>query len=152
MSAVVQLSTPGDHLNWGSVKIDIPFLQFADTYNAIEIFKVQYDASNIATDPVTSFLSSNNYGGTPYATYSGIQAMKDSHTILYHGYNTTNDSELLDVTDDVGNGILFPNAALYFNAGNVGANNSQSVMVRIWYRLRKVSDKDLIGMINQFIV
>lgn len=152
MSAVGLVTLPANATNWAGGAITIPFLQYEDTYNAIEIFRIQFDTVGVLSAAAQAFLSSTNQNGIAYSVYSQTTAITDKRTIIYHGFNVTDDSAMLDLTDDVGHGVLYPGNTIYFNAGNASGSATPTVFCRVYYRLRKVSAADLVAMINQFSI
>lgn len=148
LSLVASVATPANSTTWSGAAITIPFLQFGDTYNAIELYKIDYDAA-ITADPVLTIVGAKNLNGVAGGNYQTYAS--DKSTVSFETMAVNAPSQQSDLTDNVGHGVLYPAQTIYLNAKNFGANNAQVIVARIYYRLRKISDRDLLGIVNQYI-
>lgn len=139
-------STSGD-LAWQSKTIDFPILAFDTQYNAIEIYKVQVDQVT-GNNGAFLVIGTKSYTGT---TTSVLTVSADRTTVFSCSIPTGITSQIFDLTDDQGNGPMLPADRLTWSVKNSSAT-AQSFVVRFFYRLKKVSDKDMITMLNQYVV
>jgi hypothetical protein len=147
LSTQVNLS-PGNDTNWHSNVVQIPILQFSDTYNAIEIYKVDV-TQVVGTSIVDVAIGSKNWEGSAVSA-PGVN--NDKTTLWNATIPSSYPTQSFDLTDDLGNGVLVP-AEQFVVSAKLHANVAGVTMsYTLRYRLKKVSDADLITMINQYLV
>ena len=145
LSLTTSLLTAGDTVVV-SVNLDIPILQFSNTYNALEVYKVDF-MPVVGTANCVGFLGSKTWAAS---TALSSDIAKDRSTI-WTGTATAGIGLTVDLTDDLGNGVIFPAERIVFSLRSLAASAVTAVCI-IRYRLKKVSDADLVTMLNQYLV
>lgn len=139
-------STGGDTA-WVAKAIDFPILAFDSNFNTIEIYKIQVDQITGNNGAYIAIGSKSWSGVTTTFASVGI----DRTTLWGAAIPTGITSQTFDVTDDLGQGLMMPADRIVWNVKN-SAGTAQTFILRVFYRLRKSSDHDLVTMLNQFIV
>lgn len=130
-----------------SSDLDIPILQFSDTYNAIELYKI---TSVQTTGTVTGigFVGTKSWAAS---AANSEDVAKDRTTIQTILTTSATPCATLDLTDDLGNGVIVPADKLVLSLRALTAA-AITACFTLRYRLKKVSDADLVTMLNQYLV
>lgn len=141
--------------SWASTLIQVPLLNLperAGKARVLEFVKIQTnDAIQSGSNaPVVWTMGSVNYGnGQTTTTVPVSQALSDRRNFI-NGRAAASVDEMIELTDQAGNGLLYPAQSIYINA--VGSTATGAVNFRIFYRIKYVGLNEYIGIMNQYLV
>lgn len=146
---VVSGATPGNNV-WYSSLAEAPLLNIlTGGTKVIELLKIQINKIGAAS--LMNFaIGSRNLNNTNFASFSVAQSHIDKAFVVTTQMATTENYREIDLTDENGNGQLYPAQQIYVNIGQ--ANQGDYVKVSFLYRIKNASMSEYIGIINQYVV
>lgn len=135
--------------SWVSSIVEIPLINIlTGGTKVLEILKIQI---NRVTGNNTKILGlgSRNLSGVTTDSYPALNAARDKSFFQY-GVITAENNWEWDLTDENGNGMLYPAQQIYLNMSCDTAANA--IKVSFLYRIKNATMPEYVGIINQFIV
>lgn len=145
--SLTESCTTGANTTIVSTEVAIPILQFSDTYNAIELYKVTLVETTGGVSSI-GFIGSKSWAASA-ATSEDVAT--DRTTLQTLMTSTSSPVCTIDMTDDLGNGVIFPAERFVLSLRSLTAGVTVGCFT-VRYRLKKVSDADLVTMLNQYLV
>jgi hypothetical protein len=152
---LIAQATAGGAVNWVSTLVQVPLLNLpekAGKARVLEFIKIQTnDAVQAGSNSAIVWtIGSVNYGnGQTVTTVPVNQAMTDRRNFI-SGRAAIGIDEYAELTDQAGNGMLYPAQSVYINV--VGASGTGAVTFRLFYRIKYVALAEYIGIMNQYLV
>lgn len=144
------LSVPASG-TWSSTIAEVPLLNIlTGGTKVLEILKVHVNRYGGSTNTAQVAIGSKNLNGASSGTYTFQNATADRAFMVTLAMNGTNLYYDLDLTDENGNGMLYPAQQFYVNA-NV-STNGDGMKVSILYRIKNATLQEYVGIINQYVV
>lgn len=146
---VVSIATPGNNV-WYSTLGEIPLLNIlSGGTKVIELLKIQI--TKVGGNSILNYaIGSRNLNNTAFGTFSVAQSHLDKAFVVTGLLNTTELYREIDLTDENGNGQLYPAQQIFVNIGQ--STNGDYVKVSFLYRIKNASMSEYIGIINQYVV
>lgn len=152
---VAQVASAGN-TNWVSSLVQVPLLNLPERAGKARVIEFIKVATNDGTQAGSGAIAvwaigSVNYGnGQTTTTVPTNQAMTDRRNFI-SGRAAIGVDEMVELTDQAGNGMLYPAQSIYINVVGATASASSTVF-RLFYRIKYVSLAEYIGIMNQYLV
>lgn len=153
----VTVLTPATVANqWTSITVEIPLLNLPSTgknARVLEILWIDYEPTTLATTPMYISIGGMDYGGLTIANNPVTSVGQDIRQfefkllpVIGSGYPQQY-SDLMFANK----GALYPNAIFTINTSS-GATASNQVNLKIWYRIKSVSLKEYLDIVQMYQV
>lgn len=150
---MVANTTTANNTHWASSRLEVPLLNLPNTggqAKSIELISVDVTHVGNTHDDIVYAIGALNLSGVQLTEYSIAAAFVDKRIALC-GRTGTSATILEDLTDDNGNGILYPAQSLYVNIHST-ANAARTMNFRIMYRIVSTNMTEYVGIMNQYVV
>lgn len=136
--------------NWATTIAEIPLLNIlTGGTKVIEVLKVQISKYQ-GTSTLHYAIGSRNLNSVSLGTYSIESSFTDKAFMIAGQMGSSEAYREIDLTDENGNGQLYP-AQQFFINGVAGSAN-QGFKFSFLYRIKNASMMEYIGIINQYVV
>jgi len=142
--------TAASSVNWQSTLVQIPLLNIlTGGTKVLEILKVT--VARLSGSNLNNFaLGAKNYQGFSNTTYTPTIAAQDKGFFTCFVLGGTENVREFDLTDDAGNGMLYPAQVVYVN--NSCSTSGDTFQIKFLYRIKNATLPEYVGVINQYTI
>lgn len=136
---------------WTSTIGEVPLLNILNGgTKVLEILKIYMNRIGGSNASFMCF-GSRNLQGVTQASYTAALMAQDKAFIAAMQTSGTENYREIDLTDENGNGQLYPAQQIFTNVAN-GAGTADFWKISFLYRIKNATMQEYVGIINQYVV